>query len=224
VRNHTRFPGIAFVALLLVACTDRTHAERTAVAGAPSREAAAARTPAAPSATDTAPAARWGYRLTDGWLSNMEGYSALDTTSGARDYPVENRGQCTGQAAVRRCADGNCWTWHLTDVQCTGKGSPKDTDWLHSQTEAASVCRRDTAWEVASDIPGRGGCLPRVVLDGKGEPARIELECEWACRDLDFPCRGGARYELLRDSGRRVEPGSRPDRSLRQPDVALPTP
>jgi hypothetical protein len=149
---------------------------------------------------DPAGETRWSYRLTNGWLSNLKGYDAGDPEADSREYPVDVRADCRGEATLKRCPDGNCWTWKLRDVKCTGKGESRSADWLHDEADSASVCRRDSSWQVSTGIPGRGVCSPRVTTDARGEPVRVTLSCTWACRDPDFPCRGGADYELVRSA------------------------
>jgi hypothetical protein len=201
ISRETRYLAAAGLLALLAACSTAPPREtETATRDSAQMRSAAADSPVAPDAEarDTASPALWRYRLTDGWLSNMEGYDPDDPTSDDKEYEVENRAECAGQATVRRCNGENCWTWTRTGVQCSGKGNPAHADWLHDGADSVTVCQRDGEWTVATDIPGRGACTPEVTTDARGEPTRITLSCGWACRDPKFACRGGADYELVR--------------------------
>lgn len=140
----------------------------------------------------------WSYRLTNGWLTGSEGYEQDHPDTDNHDYVVGTRAECHGQAEVRRCPDGKCFRWRLRGVQCTGKGRPRDADWLHDGIDSAAIAREDTVWSVTSNLPGRGVCFPKVETDGRGEPVRIAIGCDWQCRDPKFACLGGATYEITR--------------------------
>lgn len=201
MRTLARFPllsGIAAALVVFTACTGSPpeRAPEAIRGSAPAREENRADTVR----RDSAGVTRWSYRLTNGWLSNFKGYDPDDPQSDSREYEADVRAECRGEAMLKRCPDGNCWTWKLRDVRCTGKGDASSADWLHDEADSASVCRRGSSWGVSTDIPGRGVCSPKVTTDARGQPARVTLSCTWACRDPEFPCRGAADYELVRSA------------------------
>ena len=199
-RQIRYFAAASLLALLGACSTTPPRATETATRDSAHMRSAVAdsRGTSNAAARDTASSALWSYRLTDGWLSDMKGYDPDDPASDDKEFEVENRAECEGQATVRRCSGENCWTWTRKGVRCSGKGNPAHADWLHDGTDTVTVCQRAGEWIVATDIPGRGVCTPAVTTDARGEPTRIALSCGWACRDPDFPCRGGAEYELVR--------------------------
>lgn len=142
----------------------------------------------------------WSYRLTNGWLKSLD--PGDDSPSDAPETTAE----CRGRAVVRRCPDGKaCWTWTLQDVQCTGKGKPRDADWLHESSDSSYACRGDTAWDAKADeLPGRGFCIPQGTFNENGELVRLTLECDWQCRVAGYGCHGGAHYEFTRDTSSNV--------------------
>lgn len=138
----------------------------------------------------------WSYSLTNGWLKS------LDPSNHASDDVGETTAECRGRAIVRRCPGGRaCWSWTLQDVQCTGRGKPRDADWLHESSDSSFACRGDTAWETKADeLPGRGVCIPKGTFNENGELIRLRLECDWQCRVPGYGCSGGAHYEFTRDT------------------------
>lgn len=201
ISRHFRYSAAAATLALIAGCS-ATPPRTSELALPDSARISAAASPERAHATagDSASSELWSYRLTDGWLSDLEGYDPDDPKADDREYEVENRAECQGQAEVRRCAGEDCWSWKPQGVRCSGKGNAKFVDWLHEEADSAAVCKRDGEWTVATSIPGRGGCAPEVTTDARGEPVRITLSCGWACRDPNFNCRGGARYELIRSA------------------------
>lgn len=196
----TRAPAFGTAALLalLTACSGSPPHRAAAEAGRDSTPAVAAKTDSGADTTAADPAgAQWSYRLTDGWLSELKGYDRQDPDADARDYEVEHRAECTGRARVHQCATGECWTWSLEDVKCSGKGDADRVDWLNA--ESMQVRRTEQGWSLTPSIIGRGDCAPKMSFDQKGELARMSFTCEWKCSPGD-PCEGGAVYQFTRDS------------------------
>jgi hypothetical protein len=191
--RNARLWGIAALLALLAACSGG-EAEHAADArdSAPLR-ASGADTPA----PDPASTARWSYRLTGGWLSELEGYDREDPEADARDYPVEHRAECRGNASVQRCGTAQCWTWSVREVECSGKGSPDRLDWLNA--DSMSVRRTEQGWSLSPSLIGRGDCTPGMSFDETGELVRMTFNCAWKCSPGD-PCEGGADYEFTRDT------------------------
>lgn len=161
----------------------------------------------APRATDNEAQnpARWSYRLTGGWLSELDGYDREDPDADTKDYPVEHRAECRGNAAVRPCGTAECWTWSVHEVECSGRGSADRLDWLHA--DSMSVRRTEQGWSLSPSLIGRGDCTPEMRFDEKGDLVRMTFNCEWKCSPGD-PCEGGADYEFTRDPASRPTPAS----------------
>ena len=137
----------------------------------------------------------WRYRLTNGWIKSI----AAEADSIEHTKPPATTAECQGRAVMRRCPDGSCWSWKLRDVQCTGRGNPRDTDWLHDLGDSSSVSISETTSEVKSDLPGRGVCFPEGKFE-KGQLVSLRLQCDWQCRVARFGCYGEAEYEFTRDT------------------------
>lgn len=138
----------------------------------------------------------WRYRLTNGWLKSI----AAEADSIEHTRPPETTAECQGGARVSRCPDGSCWAWKLQDVRCTGRGNPRDADWLHDLGDSSSVSISETTSEVKSDLPGRGVCFPEGKFDKSGKLVSLRLQCDWQCRVPEFGCHGQAEYEFTRDT------------------------
>lgn len=201
--STARLAGTAILLGLLTACSDTLK-----TAGTAARDSVPERRD--PDAAGTAP---WSYRLTNGWLSELEGYEREDPDAETREYRVEHRAECRGNADVRRCGPAECWTWRVSEVECSGTGSPGRLDWLDA--DSMSVRRDESGWSLAPSLIGRGDCTPELSFDDDGELTRMHFTCEWKCSPGD-PCEGGADYEFTRDPAPRAEPASgtpKPSRS-----------